>query len=904
MTATAGTGGWDRLPLKGHARQGWLLPWLVLLAGAAASALGAWSLNDSTQATARADFARIVLRSSGEISERFRLPVYGLAGARGVFATHAHVSRDSFRRYVASRNLPVEFPGVRGLGYIEPVQRTDLDAFIASERADGAPLFDVRQLAQQDAADLYVVKFIEPLAQNAAAVGLDIGSEPVLRQGALLALETGEATTSGMVTLAQDERRSPGVLLFLPVYGEAAGADPAAPRPLRGLLYAPLVIADLLDALGDALSKQVHLELFDTASGTAQGPLMFDSAAETVDASGGRFEMMRTVDVPGRLLTLRVRSTAAFDAAYSPREAWLRGLGGLLASALLAALLRQQTTSRSRAEVRAQQMTADLRRLALVAQRTSNAVVITDTQRRITWVNEGFQRISGYSAAEVLGQSPGRLLQSALTDPATVLALRSALNAGQGFRGEMLNRAKDGSHYWLDLDIQPLHDDQGTPIGFMAIEADITERKHTEAALRASQDFLVQTGRVGGIGGWTLDIATQTLSWSDEACRIHEVEPGHQPTLDEASGCYTAEARSAIQQAVEAGIATGVGWDLELPMRTARGRAIWVRTVGEVACADGAPVRLYGALQDITARRALEAELRVKNELVNSVIENLPCGLSVFDGDLKLLAANRELRRLLDLPDALLDAPVVQFEDIIRFNARRGEYGPGDVEATVEAIVARARGAQQRGQHQFERVRPDGTPLEVRGGPLPGGGFVTTYTDISARKAAEAEVQRSGALLRGAIDAIDEAFVLFDPQDRLVLCNDKYRQVYPGVAHLMVPGVAFESLIRPSAEAGDYLEAVGRVDEWVAERVAAHLSGNTTLVQPLANGRTLRIVERKLPDGHIVGFRVDITELLQATAAAEKASLAKSQFLANMSHEIRTPMNAILGMLALLPAPS
>ncbi|MEI8159197.1 MAG: response regulator, partial [Burkholderiales bacterium] len=178
--------------------------------------------------------------------------------------------------------------------------------------------------------------------------------------------------------------------------------------------------------------------------------------------------------------------------------------------------------------------------------------------------------------------------------------------------------------------------------------------------------------------------------------------------------------------------------------------------------------------------------------------------------------------------------------------------------------------------------------------------YISIRTDISAIKKAQEEALQSSNLLLGSIEAIDEAFVLYDPQDRLVLCNEKYRQIYQEVAHLMVPGARFEDLIRSGAEQGQYVAAIGRVDEWVAERVAAHQSANISLVQKLASGRTMRIIERKLADGHIVGFRIDITELIQATEAAQSASLSKSQFLANMSHELRTPMNAILGMLTLL----
>ena len=165
------------------------------------------------------------------------------------------------------------------------------------------------------------------------------------------------------------------------------------------------------------------------------------------------------------------------------------------------------------------------------------------------------------------------------------------------------------------------------------------------------------------------------------------------------------------------------------------------------------------------------------------------------------------------------------------------------------------------------------------------------------------ELQRSGDLLRGAIEAIDEAFVLYDADDRLVFCNEKYRQMYASAAHLMVPGVKFETLLRVNAEGGQFTDAKGRVDEWVAERLAVHRASNSTLIQKHTNGRTLRIIERKLPDGHIVGFRIDISDLVNATHEAQTANIAKSRFLATMSHEIRTPMNGILGMAQLLLMP-
>ncbi|KIM00373.1 PAS/PAC sensor hybrid histidine kinase [Paramagnetospirillum magnetotacticum MS-1] len=114
-------------------------------------------------------------------------------------------------------------------------------------------------------------------------------------------------------------------------------------------------------------------------------------------------------------------------------------------------------------------------------------------------------------------------------------------------------------------------------------------------------------------------------------------------------------------------------------------------------------------------------------------VEEFGQGFTVFDRDLNLILCNNRFLEMLNFPASLVH-PGTVFADFMRFNALRGEYGPGDVEELVAERVDRARGFAP---HCFERERPDGTVIEVRGTPLPGGGFVTTYTDITERKRAE-----------------------------------------------------------------------------------------------------------------------------------------------------------------------
>ncbi|WZO99398.1 PAS domain S-box protein [Isosphaeraceae bacterium EP7] len=119
-------------------------------------------------------------------------------------------------------------------------------------------------------------------------------------------------------------------------------------------------------------------------------------------------------------------------------------------------------------------------RLALVARHTDNAVLITDRDRRIEWCNDAFTRLSGYTLDEILGRTPGSFLQGTSTDPEIVNAMRTRLGQGLGFRVELVNTRKQGGSYWVELEVEPARGATGEVTHFIAIQRDISGRKHKE----------------------------------------------------------------------------------------------------------------------------------------------------------------------------------------------------------------------------------------------------------------------------------------------------------------------------------------------------------------------------------------------------------------------------------------
>lgn len=124
-------------------------------------------------------------------------------------------------------------------------------------------------------------------------------------------------------------------------------------------------------------------------------------------------------------------------------------------------------------------------RLAHVVRQMNNAAIITDAAGLTVWVNPAFERLTGYGLADLVGRTPGSVLQGPGTDPATVAEMRAAIRAGRGFTVEVVNHTRRGDPYWISIETTPLTDPAGRLTGFVAIETDITERRRAAEAMQA-----------------------------------------------------------------------------------------------------------------------------------------------------------------------------------------------------------------------------------------------------------------------------------------------------------------------------------------------------------------------------------------------------------------------------------
>ncbi len=261
-------------------------------------------------------------------------------------------------------------------------------------------------------------------------------------------------------------------------------------------------------------------------------------------------------------------------------------------------------------------LVAERNRLAAVSDGTGAGVWEWNVCTGEVRVNARWAETVGWTLAE-LGELTNQF-RVELAHPDELEATRALLREHFGGRSEayvaeVRLRHRQGHWVWVqDRGRLITRTADGKPEWMFGTHIDISQRKHQETELRHQQELLDRTGRLARVGGWELDVATSELRWSDEASRIHGQAPGFRPQVAAAIDFYAPEARPVIAAAVERAMAEGIPWDLELPLLRADGRRIWVHTVGEVEFQEDRPARIFGAIQDISDRHALDQVLASK----------------------------------------------------------------------------------------------------------------------------------------------------------------------------------------------------------------------------------------------------------------------------------------------------
>ncbi len=751
---------------------------LVLVAGILVTCLAAWTLSDYLAREARARFETSAGIAFSQLEKRLNDFRNLILGSQGLFIASERVSREEFHRYSENLQLNQRLPGLQALSYQRYVRHQDKAAFIERVRKDrsldpnGYPAFAIRPPGNRQ--EYVVIDFIEPMAANLAAFGYDAGTQTGNVDAIRLARDSGRFQVSAPLKIVQNPGGTPRLVLRAPVYryGEPTSSTEQRRAALDGFV---VLTIDSQATFGDFFNQLdvngVRFRIEDAGlalpGAASQRMAVFDGSTSVEGQP--LYTKKTTVEFGGR----------NWQVSYDAHPAWLRGqpgrgipvlvlVGGLIISHLLAALYLVQARSRERAHRLAREMTQVLR---TTLETMSQGVSVADADLRLIGHNQRLLELLDFPPSLI---HEGTTLEDVFRfnaergeyGPGDVEAqVRERVESARQFVPHRLKRTRPNGRV---LEII------GTPLpggGFVTTYADITDQERIAAEIRRERDFrqyLIESvpgifyliGQDGRFLLWNRNFESVAGYSAEEIAALH--------ALDLFEGNDRALIESRIGEVFASGSATA-----EARFKSKDGTLRPFFFTGErIQLEDGRP-GLIGVGLDISERKQAEAALARQTAILQATLEAMDQGISVVDADLNMSALNKRFCELLDLPESLAGGGAT-FADFARFNALRGEYGPCDVEAKVQEMVERARNFEP---HCFRRSRPNGRIIEVRGNPLTGGGFVTTYTDVTEQEHAQAVIRRERDFRQKLIESIPGIFFLFDKSGRFLLWNKNLEKV-------------------------------------------------------------------------------------------------------------------------------
>ncbi len=417
------------------------LAWLVLLATIVMTIFTWLVTKNYAEKSAEQDFLNIVDEANDAIAQRMVDYTIALDSGLGLLrSSDVSVTREEWKEFSDTLNLPTQFAGIQGLGYTVVVPPAEKQGFEKKVRAEGFPDFSIRPPGERD---IYsAILYLEPFdARNQRAFGFDMYSEPVRREAMASAARTGQATVSGPVTLVQetDEDVQRGFLMYVPHYRAGAPLDTVEQRvnALVGWVYAPFRTGDLMKGVLPPQAREFLTEIYYGDNATTQN-LLYESPVAS-DFEPGRVAQ-NTISIGDRLWTIRFTSDKAHSAS-SPIP-WLVIGGGSVIDLLLFIIVASLALNRQRAEGIARKMTTDLRKsnkslkgFMQIVENTPAFIAIFEVGGRLHHLNRAWRSLLGLADQDPLPSTVEVLLDAGalrqLWDVAAPAALQDGIWSGE-----------------------------------------------------------------------------------------------------------------------------------------------------------------------------------------------------------------------------------------------------------------------------------------------------------------------------------------------------------------------------------------------------------------------------------------------------------------------------------------
>jgi diguanylate cyclase (GGDEF)-like protein/PAS domain S-box-containing protein len=569
-----------------------------------------------------------------------RLLAYGemLVAVRGLFEVDPHPSRARFAQFVASLQLDERYPGVRVLSFARAVDAGHLPSLAREVRRDatakpgGYPPFAVHPRGRR--ARMMVLEYLEPVAGNERALGFDLLSDPARERTIAISQSTGRPAATAPTRLVQDPTNRKAFVFMLAVRNLAATPTRPHAGALQGVVTAAFEVDDLLAGILADRMPEDDFEVYDVGESASSAGRAPSRATAIYDRDGSLRALRRTgspdalipIDVGGRRWLVYFAPRGAQASTPGAGVPWIVAGAGTLASLLAAWLLLTLARGHSLAVAAAGRMTRDLerseRRTRRILDTAHDAFIAIDGHGHVTDWNPQAQALFGWTLQEAWGRELADLIVPQDEREAHRQGIARFMRTGEGaLIGTLLERTacdRAGRLFPIELTISVVVTEDGR--SFNAFVRDISQRRSSERLLERQRRQLAEAQKVGRFGSMEWDLIADTIEWSDELYRLYGIERGG-PTItrQDVVRAVHPDDRATSLAALRAALAGGEPfcWEHRIvrpdgTVRISRGRGEVIRDD------DGQPVRMLGAMQDVTELRAAEASQRHLAALVDS----------------------------------------------------------------------------------------------------------------------------------------------------------------------------------------------------------------------------------------------------------------------------------------------